>query len=206
MKRVNFILVVVLIVGLSSMTSAQKIKLISGSCDFMKGITELNLEYDYSDFGVGKFKDEEDYVAKKKKEYNEAEAGKGDTWEQAWIDDREERYEVQFEEEMNNQFKKRGVDIKAGKDKDTQYTLIFKTTFIEPGYNVYISRQNAYIDGTAIFVESANPEKVLAKITIDNSPGRGVTGYDFDTGYRIQEAYAKAGKELVYFIWKKFLK
>jgi len=172
----------------------------------MKGITELNLEYDYSDFGVGKFKDEEDYVAKKKKEYNEAEAGKGDTWEQAWIDDREERYEVQFEEEMNNQFKKRGVDIKAGKDKDTQYTLIFKTTFIEPGYNVYISRQNAYIDGTAIFVESANPEKVLAKITIDNSPGRGVTGYDFDTGYRIQEAYAKAGKELVYFIWKKFLK
>jgi len=206
MKSLKFILVGLLLIGLSTITSAQKIKLISGSCDFMKGITELNLEYDYSDFGVGKFDDEADYVAKKKKEYNDDEPGRGDTWEKAWIADREERYEVQFEEEMNNQFKKRGVDIKAGKNLDAQYTLIFKTTFVEPGYNVYVSRQNAYIDGTAIFVESANPEKVLAKITIDNSPGRGVTGYDFDTGYRIQEAYAKAGKELVYFIWKKFLK
>jgi len=206
MKKVNFILIGFLLIGLSTMTSAQKIKLISGSCDFMKGISELNLEYDYSDFGVGKFEDEADYVAKKKKEYNEDEPGRGDTWEKAWIADRSGRYEVRFEEEMNNQFEKRKIAIKAGKNLDAQYTLIFKTTFTEPGYNIYISRQNAYIDGEAIFVESANPDNVLAKIHIDNSPGRGVTGYDFDTGYRIQEAYAKAGKELVYFIWKKFLK
>jgi hypothetical protein len=54
-------------------------------------------------------------------------------------------------------------------------------------------------------VESANHENILAKVSIENSPGREAFGNDFDTGLRIQEAYAKAGKELVYFIWKNYL-
>jgi hypothetical protein len=106
---------------------------------------------------------------------------------------------------MNLQFVKRGVNCKVGQDLEATYTVIFKTTFIEPGFNVGVARKNASINAEAIFVESANPENVLAKVSIENSPGRDAMGYDFDTGYRIQEAYAKAGKELVYFIWKNYL-
>jgi len=210
MREGKFILIGLLLIGLSTMTSAQKIKLVSGSLDFMKEITELKLEFDYSDMSVGKFKEEADYIEKKKKEYNEKEPGRGEIWEKAWVDDRENRFEPRFAEEMNEEFKKRKQDVKAGRNIEAKYTLIFKTTFTEPGFNVGVMRRDAFINGEAVFVESANPENVIATITIDKAPGRfgnAWTGYyDYDTGVRIQEAYAMAGQEMTYYIWKKFMK
>jgi hypothetical protein len=204
MKNLILLLFVWWVAGFSNL-SAQKIKLESGNFDFIKGATELKVEYNYDDVSVGKFPKEADYIAKKKAEYNEKEAGSGDRWETAWFNDRTERYAPRFEEEMNLQFAKRGVNCKVGQALDATYTIIFKTTFIEPGFNVGVARKNAYINGEAIFVESTNHENILAKVSIENSPGREAFGYDFDTGLRIQEAYAKAGKELVYFIWKNYL-
>lgn len=204
MKSLSVIIIAMLMIGIFS-ASAQKIKLESGNLDFMKGQTELKVAYDYQTVSVGKFKVEADYISKKKAEYNEKEPGSGDRWEKAWIDDRSERYAPRLEEEMNLQFDKRGVTCKVSQESQAVYTVIIKTTFIEPGFNIGVTRKNAYIDAEAIFVESSNPEKVLAKVTIENSPGRDAFGYDFDTGLRIQEAYAKAGKELAYFIWKNYL-
>ncbi len=204
MKNLIILVIGLLIAGVGSV-SAQKIKLVSGNFDFFKGSTELKVEYNYEQVAVGKFADEADYIVKKKGEYNEKDPGSGDRWEAAWFNDRPERYAPRFEEEMNLQFVKRGVNCKAGQDLDATYTVIFKTTFIEPGFNVGVARKNAYINGEAIFVESANHDNVLATVSIENSPGRDAFGYDFDTGLRIQEAYAKAGKELVYFIWKNYL-
>ncbi|MGJ7031130.1 hypothetical protein GGU45_001623 [Niabella hirudinis] len=36
---------------------------------------------------------------------------------------------------------------------------------------------------------------------MDNAPGRDAMGVDFDTSWRISEAYAKAGKSLSKYIW-----
>jgi len=149
MREGKFILIGLLLIGLSTMTSAQKIKLVSGSLDFMKEITELKLEFDYSDMSVGKFKEEADYIEKKKKEYNEKEPGRGEIWEKAWVDDRENRFEPRFAEEMNEEFKKRKQDVKAGRNIEAKYTLIFKTTFTEPGFNVGVMRRDAFINGEA---------------------------------------------------------
>ena len=74
--------------------------------------------------------------------------------------------------------------------------LIFKTVKTEPGWNIGITRAPAYIDAEAWIVDSKDRGKVLAKLTITKSPGRDAMGYDYETGARIQEAYAKAGKEL----------
>ncbi len=211
MREGKFILVLFLVAGLFTITSGQKFKVISGSFEFMKEITMLNLEFDYSDNGVGKFDDEADYIAKKKKEYDEVEPGRGDRWAKDWVDDREERFEPRFAEEMNEEFKKRKQDIRAGRDVEAQYTLIFKTTWTEPGFHGYgMIRKDAMISGVAVFVESANPENVVAEVKVEKAPGRSGnawTGYnDWDTGLRLQEAYAMAGQELTYFIWKKYLK
>jgi len=204
MKKLSVLFFLVLIAGTYTV-SAQKLKLESGKFDFFKGVNELKVEYNYDAVSVGKFADEADYISKKKAEYNQKDPGSGDRWETAWFNDRPERYAPRFEEEMNLQFIKRGVNCKVGQDLEATYTVIFKTSFIEPGFNVGVARKNAYINAEAIFVESANHENVLATVSIENSPGRDAMGYDFDTGYRIQEAYAKAGKELVYFIWKNYL-
>ena len=78
------------------------------------------------------------------------------------------------------------------------------TTFVEPGYNIGISRRDANINLTITYTDTDNNE--LGKITVTKSPGRLGMGMDFDTGLRIQEAYAKAAKELAKYYNKKVLK
>jgi hypothetical protein len=85
-------------------------------------------------------------------------------------------------------------------DESAQYTLIFKTTKTEPGFNIGVTSKPAFIDGEAWLVESKNPSNVIAKITILKALGRDVMGFDYETGARLQEAYSKAGKELGGFI------
>jgi hypothetical protein len=65
-----------------------------------------------------------------------------------------------------------------------------------------ISRKNASIDGEAWIIDSAT-KAVIAKLTVDDCPGRTFGGYDYDTGVRIRESYATAGKGLGKFIRKK---
>ncbi len=80
--------------------------------------------------------------------------------------------------------------------------MIFKTVYTEPGYNIAISRKNAYIDGEVWIIETNNPGKIIAKLEINDCPGRTFMGNDYDTGERIQEAYAMAGKGLARFFSK----
>jgi hypothetical protein len=177
--------------------AAQKIKITEGDLIALKGQTEINTTFEYDHLSVGKFDDELDYIDKKKAEYNKKEPGKGDIWEKSWKADRAERFEPKF----NQLFTENG-DIKAGVFPNAKYTLVFKTTSAEPGFNVGVARKNASIDGLAWIMETAT-KKVVAKLSVDNCPGRIFGGFDFDTGLRLQESYAVAGKGLGKFIKKK---
>lgn len=191
MKSLHTIVITAALAAASFTAQAQKIKVLSGSIDKLKGVENINLEYDYSKMGVGKFATEAEYLEKKKADYNAKEAGKGDEWEKSWVADRKNRFEPQFEE-LFGKFS----GMTAGNIPEAKYTLIFKTTFTEPGFNIYVTRKNAEIDGEAIIVETANREKVVARLSVLNNPGRTFGGNDYDTGTRIQEAYAMAGKGL----------
>lgn len=171
---------------------AQKFKIKEGSLDALKGVSKLNLAFDYSDMSVGKFKTEAEYIDKKKGEYNKKEAGKGDKWEKDWIADRTERYAPQFTELFNKNCEK----IQAGNFASEKYTMMIKTTRTEPGFNIAITRKNAEIEGEILITETGNPSKVLLVMSFEKALGRSFGGYDYDTGFRIQEAYADLGKAL----------
>ncbi len=181
---------------LISITSfGQKIKVDSGKLSALKGITDLKIEYDYSNLGVGKFDVEDDYIVKKVADMNEDEAGKGDKWKEAWFNDRETRYEPKFEE----LFADYADFINSGQDVESEYLMNVHTTFIEPGYNVGVARKPA---GINLEVSFSKGGEELVNILIINAPGGGAMGYDFDAGYRIQEAYAKAAKSLGKYLTK----
>lgn len=186
----------ILMVALTSAAYAQKIKLVEGDLSVLKDQKGVKTIFSYDDMSVGKFPKEADYIAKKKADYNAKEPGNGDKWEKAWYDDRKERFEPKFRELFAEYS---GMSTVA---EDAPYTLIFKTTKTEPGWNVGVTRAAAFIDGEAWIVKSDSPDKAIAKITITKAPGRDVFGYDFETGARLQESYAKAGKELGAFIKK----
>ena len=178
--------------------SAQSVRLKDGNLDMLKSNPRMNVTYDYSKMGVGKFETEAEYITQKKADYDKKEAGRGDAWEKAWKADRKNRFQPQFEELFN----KHAGKLSIGDYPSAQYTLIFKTTYTEPGFNVYVTRKNAMINGEVWIVETANPDNVVAKLTVMKSPGRTFGGNDYDTGERIQEAYAAAGKALGKFMSK----
>jgi len=182
---------------ISVSAGAQKIKLIEGDLSSLKGETTLGAKFLYDNMSVGKFDKEADYVAKKTDEYNKKEPGKGDTWAKSWVSDRERSFEPKFVELFE-----RETEMTVSRKKPAKYTLIFKTLHTEPGYNVGIMRGNAYIDAEIWIVETAS-DKVIAKISLQKAPGRSYGGYDFDTGGRIAECYADAGKYVGKFIKKK---
>jgi len=178
---------------------AQRIVLKSGSLDFIKGQKEIKIQYDYSDLKVGK-KTESEYVNDKVESKNKKEPGTGDKFKESWIKDRSARYEPKFEELFNKYMGEKGIT--GSKDAaNAKIIMIVHTTCIEPGYNIGISRQNAYTDFVVTFKDADSKE--LAVITIDNSPGGTFGGYDFDSGERVAESYAKCGKSLAGFLIKK---
>lgn len=183
-------------------TSAQKIKQTEGKLTFLKGLTELSVNFVYpNDMKVGKGT-EQQYIDAKVAKANEDEAGSGAKWLESWKNDRPNNYQPKFIELFNNDMQDKGVVIKED-DENAKYIMIVKTVFIEPGFNVGVARKNAYINLEICFVEKAAQENVLAKFTIDKSPGKMAFGSDFDTGERIGEAYAKAAKSFAKYLLKK---
>jgi len=101
MKNLKIIISIAVVCFLITGVYAQKIKVEKGDLSSFKGITELNMEYDFSNMAVGKFKTEAEYIEKKKAEYNEDEPGKGDTWDVEWNADKENTYQPKFEQLFN---------------------------------------------------------------------------------------------------------
>ena len=182
-----------------SLSEAQKLKLTEGDLAVLKDQTSINFEFTYDNMSVGKFDTEKEYIEKKTEEYNKKETRRGDNWAKNWVSDRVQRFEPKFIE----LFTKASDMSESNKAK---YTIIFKTKSTEPGFNVGIVRKNAKIDADVVIVETANKNKVIATISVDNALGRTFGGYDFDTGLRIAEAYADAGKALGKYVkrWWKF--
>ncbi|MFC2102298.1 hypothetical protein ACFLS7_04820 [Bacteroidota bacterium] len=198
MKRIALTLLVGVFITAGGSLFAQKLK--SGSFSALKGQTSVNLQYDYSNMKVGKYKNADEYVAKRVKDMNKKKAGTGDTWAVAWENDRSARFQPMFEKNFNGNADKCGLAGKEG--ADATYTLIIKTVFTEPGYNIGVSRKNAYINMVVDLVETANPGTVLGSCEYKNIQSVNMGGYDYDTGTRIQSCYDRAGDKIGNFVCK----
>jgi hypothetical protein len=203
LKRL-ILLAVVLIVAMRGF--GQKVKLEDGDLSPLKSEKTIAFAFTYDSMLMGggghhppgpghshAQQTEAEYVAKHTEDYNKKSPGKGDEWAKAWKDDRETLYEPGFIKE----FEKYGG---LQPDAKSKFTLIFKTTNTEPGFNVGFMRHNAEISGVAWIVETANKSHVIAKISVTNSPGGSFFENDYATDERISTAYSEAGRGLGYYI------
>jgi hypothetical protein len=196
MKKISLLVVLAMFVSITSIAQTHAKK---GKYSFLKGEKTINLSFDYSNMTVGKNLTEDEYVNQKVTDHNKKEAGKGDKWKEAWEGAREKRYEPKFETLINKSMAKAG--IKASQGADAKYTLIVKTVYTEPGFNIGIMKQAAYVNFEMIFIE-AESKKEVAKYVLTKIPGSQAMGYDYDAGSRIAESYAKAGKMMGAYIYK----
>jgi hypothetical protein len=192
---------------------AQKIKLEEGDLSLLKSEKTLAFDFNYDSMMIGSGKEpghspgpphppgpghhgqqtEVEYVAKHTEDYNKKSPGKGDEWAKAWKDDRQALYEPGFTKEFE---KYSGLQP----DPKSKFTLIFKTTNTEPGFNIGFMRHNAEISGIAWIVETANKSHIIAKLSVMNSPGGSLFDNDYATDERIATSYSEAGRGLGYFI------
>ena len=194
-----------LFVFIISFTQAQKVKVVSGKYDNLKGISEYNLVFDYTDVKVGKFKSEEEFLEDKMNKRDDKEEGKGEDFKESWFADRENRYEPKFIESFNKRFE--DGEIKVDKNLDSaEYTMKVHTTYLYPGYNVGVVRKNAEVSATIYVYKNDAPDTILLEMTLLNAPGYGAMGNDYNSGYRISEGYAKLSKTLAGIFGKKVLK
>ncbi len=187
---------------ISATLSAQKIRVTQGSLAAIADVKEVGAVFTYDNMQVGKLR-EADYIERKVADYNKKEAGRGDTWRENWTNDRKTRFEPKFHElfakYMMDESQGGGFTLVDG--AEAKYVFNINTDFTEPGFNVGVMRQNAAISLSIDVVDSETGEKI-ARILVENSSANSFTGMDFDTGYRIQECYAKAGRELAKFLIK----
>lgn len=183
---------------ISSVTYSQSIVLVSSNIDFLRSEKHLRFDFTYDDMLVGKMTESE-YVDKKVGEYNAKEVGKGDLWRKAWVEDRETRFKPKFLELFTKYMEENGTPLTIG---DANYVVNVNTCFTEPGFNVGVVRRNASVDLVCkIINKSTGAQEAL--INIRDASANNFWGVDFETGYRLQESYAKAGRELAKFMIKR---
>jgi hypothetical protein len=186
---------------------AQKVKVESGSYDFLKGVKELNVEFDYSNLEMMKENlSETEYIENRKNDLNEKESGEGDNWENKWNSAKEGIWQPKFLELLNILVSKKVDGFKADENlSSAKYTLIVEVKWIYPGWDVFVSKSPAKLNCVLKFVETENRENVLLVLNSTDAPGEQY-GPNFSNETRIGESFAKTGKTLGKLMWKKGMK
>ncbi len=195
----NILVFAVLMV--STTILAQKAKVTKGDWSDLKGITEYNLVFDYSNLEIPKFDSEEDFLKDKMDKRDEKEPGSGEDFKKSWFSDREEFYEPRFIETFNDRYKDNLVKV----DRDlasAEYTMKIHTTFIYPGYNVGVVRKNSKLEITLSVFKNDSPENIIFSVDYTKIEGQGNGGYDFNSGQRIADGYIIFARALTKHMYK----
>lgn len=181
-----------LILLLSITAIGQKLSVLDGNLKNLKDIKVYTMEFDYTNVQIPKFDNEEDFLKDKMTKREDKKAGDGERFKKSWFDDRPNRYHPKFIESFNKRFDDSAVKVQ---EATADYTMKIHTTKLYPGYNVGIVRHNAEIDVTITVFETGNDSNVLFSGSYKNAQGGGgAFGYDYNSGYRISECYAKIAK------------
>ncbi len=197
----NFATMAILLL-VSTTAMGQKLIEQEGDIKNLKDIKVYMMEFDYTDVQIPKFDNEEAFLKDKMDKRNEKEAGDGERFKKSWFDDRPERYHPKFIESFNKRFDDSAVQVQ---EQDADYTMKIHTTKLYPGYNVGIVRHNAEIDATITVFKTGDESNVLFSGSYKDVQGSGAMGYDYDSGYRISECYAKLAKTFAKDLEKKAL-
>jgi len=195
MKKI--ILLIAVSIGILTAASAQKVKVESGDLSCLKDVAEISLVFEYpEDMKFGKMTLQE-YVNEKVKEREAKEEGSGEIWKNKFYNDRD-RYNERFIENFGKYSKNL---FAAENNAEFKYTMIVKTTFTEPGFQLGFHSKSSTIDLEINFVETNAPDNIVANIKMSKATGVAHP----DSGERVAAAYANAGAVLGKYIKKNYL-
>lgn len=209
------------LIAATTVAFAQKTKVTKGDFTELKGQTEVNVIWDYSEaqvrggspFANWKALPEAEWLQKIIDKKNEKEAGTGDDWKKKWEAAKPGSFEPSFETKMADMWQ--GATVKRGLD-NAKYTIRIKVTYMDPGYSVGVSASDAWLSGIIEVVETGT-DNVSSSLTMDmikgasaakSIPGMAVVaaieGMTFEK--RLGESFEKMAKSLYAKVLKKAFK
>jgi hypothetical protein len=183
-------------VALATAAFAQnQINIESGNFDFLKDQTEVNVQLKF-DHAVYQEKNltEDQYIENRKIDITAKKSEEvWKNWIYQWGRFKSTEYLDYFFKGVNNKSKK----VFFRNDVKAKYTLIIDAKWIYAGwYGGMIGSQEAKLTADLIFVETADPSKVIMKLQADKIQGKQMNK-DFNWEYgRIAAAYEVTGKKL----------
>lgn len=181
-------------------TNAQEFEIVSGNPKLFKQAGNLHLTFAYSDLFVGEYGDEEAYIEYMKDDAELRKKGSSEAWLESWYNVRTELFQPKFIELFKKYSNSKKVTINENFN-DQLYELNIHTIFIEAGFNKNGKRAPALINVIVTIFEINKPENQLV-ISVTGAPGNEVMSSYSPDYNRIEEAYAKLGKELAKYMSK----
>ncbi|MDR1345227.1 MAG: hypothetical protein LBK03_00790 [Bacteroidales bacterium] len=187
-----FIVIVMTILGVN----AQKYKILEGTLSGLKGETELNVVFDYTNLKVEN-SPEKKFVTQQVAEKNKEKKGEGDEWKTAWeTTDRTDLYEPRWFNDFNGEASK--IGLTAGYDmENANYTATCKAIHI---VNIGVAAgpfsQPAEVEMEVVITKTGE-STVLARISITKAKtGSYDLGDMFVENRRICSAFGTTGDGL----------
>jgi hypothetical protein len=183
------LIAIILFLFIVSTSFAQKAKVKIGKWKSLKDIPEYIIEFDYSTIEIANYESEEAFLKDKMQLREERKEGDGERFKKSWFADRQDKYEPQFVNFFNNYHE--DFNVKVFKQNDNaKYVIKIKTTFIYPGYNVGVWREDSKLRVRVTIYPIENPNNILFSANIKGIRGGGAKGFDFNSGDRIAYSYA----------------
>lgn len=189
MKKTLFLL----FLAISTFAMAQRVKVISGDYNFLKGQKFIKVVFKFEGVTFAKKKITEDQYIADRMEDIEKTSGKeeAEKWKKDWEYSKTNTFQEKFLASWN-----KNTDIKAATNFEmTKYTLIVEPTWIYQGWFAGVMNDPAQLNTRMSFVETDNPSNVLMVVEGIKATGDNVIGIP-NNNDRIAECYAKTSKML----------
>jgi len=196
----NYCILLFVLLSATALRAQQHV--LQGSFKDLTAVAEYNVVFDYTGQKIADFATEEEFLSDK---MNKREGESAEAFKTKWYADREANYEPKFIAYFNERMKE--TPVRVAKNPAAMYTILIKTTWIYPGYNVWVTKQVAKISAVITVYETANPANILLKVEYDKSVGLEPNYKEkaFDFGDRIAGAYEKLARNFTLQL-KRFVK
>jgi hypothetical protein len=172
---------------------AQRVKVISGDYNFLKGEKFLKVVFKFEGVTFAKKKITEDqYIAERMEDIEKTDGKEeAEKWKKDWEYSKDKTFQDKFLASWNKNTK---IEASTNFEK-TKYTLIVEPTWIFQGWFAGIMNDPALLNTRMSFVETDNPTHVLMVVEGIKATGDNVIGIP-NNNDRIAECYAKTSKML----------
>lgn len=193
-----------LFLSLSLISFAQKMKFIKGELSFLKGQSQVNVVFDYSDLKLTKDNlAEKTFVDNKAKALNQKVEGNGEAWEKQWNVAKEGIWNPAFITKANLFLEKLDTPLKFKENIESDYTLMVKVVWIYSGWDAAVMKQPSKVSTKLLFMDSKT-KTVLTEIDSKEAlGGDGNWSNLFNDEARIGEGFGSTGKTLAKIIYNK---